>query len=889
MRKAFLGAVLAATVACASVANSSAPQPAPASPPKLRLPATARPLRYEVDLAVAPERDTFSGTIDIDLELSEPTSLLWLNATELAVSDASLSVGNRRQAAQIVPGGEDFVGFRFRRAAAQGRARLHAAFSGKVSNTSTTGIFHQRAGKDWYAFTQFEAIDARRAFPCFDEPSFKVPWMLTLRVPKNDLAVSNTPVASEEPLAGELKAVHFAETSPLPSYLVAFGVGPFDVVDAGRAGKNSTPIRMIVPSGRGSEARYADQTIGPLLEILEDYFGIPYPYAKLDNLVIPQTVRFGAMENAGLVTYNETIELAKPDQETPFFRLRWSSICAHETAHQWFGDLVTLAWWNDTWLNESFATWMGGKALEKWKPEWNVPVRRVVSRSETMEGDTLVSARKIRQPIESKGDIDNSFDDISYGKGSAVLSMFESWAGEEKFRKGVRRYLTAHAHGNATAEDFLSALEAEGGAGLAKAFSTFLDQAGVPLVTLRLACASGEVPSLTLSQRRLLPKSSPSAAASGWSIPVCVRYGGNGWSERSCELLSAAQARWPLSAAQGCPAWVLGNAGERGYYAVAYEGDLLERLLASGAPQLNLPERVGVLQDLATLARAGQVSWANALAIVPEFAGDGNPHLVSAAVRIASGVHDRLVPDDRRINYERFIRRFFGQRARQLGWNPKPGEDEEINLLRPGLLRFVARAGRDPELLSEARRLALAWLEDPKAIGPDTRGAVLAVAAEEGGDRPLFERYLAKARSLSDRQDRNRLLWALGRFHDPALEKEALQILLTDEFDIRESLAILWSALGHRLTRERAWQYFKANFDALVSRMPEEMRATLPTVGRDFCDAAHRADVEAFFQERIRKLEGAQRPLAETLEAIDQCAALKADQQAAVAEFLSKY
>lgn len=889
MRRALLCAVLAATVACASMARSSGAPPASVSPPKLRLPATARPLRYEVDLTIAPEKDTFSGTIDIDLDLTEPTRLLWLNATELTVSDASLTEGKRRQTAQIVPGGEDFVGFGFRRAAARGRARLHAAFSGKVSNTNTTGIFHQKAGEDWYAFTQFESIDARRAFPCFDEPSFKVPWKLTLSVPRQDVAVSNTPIASEEPLPGDRKAVHFTETSPLPSYLVAFGVGPFDVVDAGKAGRNATPIRMIVPRGRGSDARCATQTVGPLLETLEGYFGIPYPYAKLDNLVIPQTVRFGAMENAGLVTYNETIGLARPDQETPYFRLRWSSICAHETAHQWVGDLVTLAWWNDTWLNESFATWMAGKTLEKWKPEWDIPVRRVVSRSETMEGDTLVSARKIRQPIESKGDIDNAFDDISYGKGSAVLSMFESWVGVEKFQRGVRRYLTAHANGNATAEDFLAALDAEAGPGVGRAFSTFLDQAGVPLLDVRLACAGEETPSLVVSQRRLLPKGSPPAAPSLWSVPVCVRYGIGSSSERSCALLTTEQAHWPLSSAQGCPAWILGNAGELGYYAATYDGDLLEKLLASGGPQLTLPERVGVLRDLATLAHAGQVSWAKALAFVPEFAGERNPHIVSAAVSIASGIQDHLVPEDRRINYERFIRRFFGPRARQLGWNPKPEEDDETELLRPTLLRFVARAGRDPELLSEARRLALAWLDDPKAIAPDTRGSVLALAAEEGGDRGLFDRYRAKAKSLSDRQDRSRLLGALGRFPDPALEKEALQILLTDEFDIRESLTILWSALGHPLTREAAWQFFQANFDALVSRMPEEMRATLPSVGRDFCDAAHRANVEAFFQERIRKLEGAQRPLAETLEAIDQCVAIQAEQQASVSEFLSKY
>src|SRR5262249_11330613 len=312
--------------------------------------------------------------------------------------------------------------------------------------------------------------------------------------------------------------------------------------------------------------------------------------------------------------------------------------------------------------------------LERWRPQWDIPVRRVVSRSETMEGDTLVSARKIRQPIETKGDIDNAFDDISYGKGSAVLSMFESWVGSEKFQKGIRRYLTAHADANATAEDFMGALEAEGGSGLAKAFSTFLDQAGIPLLRLSLSCTAGDSPSIAVSQSRLLPKSSAPGPASLWSIPICVRYGGVGWTQRSCQLLSAPQATWPLSDARACPSWVLGDAGERGYYAVLYEGDLLGKLLTGGAPELSLPERVGVLAELARLANCEQISWPQALEVVPEFAGDGNPHVVSATVRIGAGIDDHLVADDRRVNYQRFIRRFFGPRARSLGWNPKPGE-----------------------------------------------------------------------------------------------------------------------------------------------------------------------------------------------------------------------
>jgi alanyl aminopeptidase len=560
-----------------------------ARPPTLQLPKTARPLRYEIELNLIPSQETFSGTVEIDLELSEVTRLLWLNASDLSISRASLAVGSRRVAARAVPGGQDFVGFSFERPVGPGRARLRVAFAGKVADTSTTGIFRQKAGEDWYAFSMFEAIDARRAFPCFDEPSYKVPWRLTLRVPREDLAVSNTPIRSEEPLAGGRKAVAFAESKPLPSYLVAFAVGPFEIVDAGRAGRKGTPVRMIVPRGRGGEARFAAETTGPLLERLEKYFGIPYPYEKLDNLVIPHTVRFGAMENAGLVTYSETILLATPDHQTPAFQRTWVSVCAHETAHQWFGDFVTPAWWNDIWLNESFATWMAQKVLEEWKPDWNIPARRAISRAETMQGDTLVSARKIRQPIASKGDIDSAFDNISYGKGSAVLSMFESWATPEKFQKGVRRYLTNHAWGNATAGDFLAALEAEAGSGLATAFSTFLDQVGAPLLSLSVTCRAGEAPSLALAQRRLLGRGSPPVASQVWSIPVCVRYGSAGWSGRTCELVSTATASVPLPDARGCPAWVLGNAGERGYYSVVYAEDLLDRLLAGGAPALTQP------------------------------------------------------------------------------------------------------------------------------------------------------------------------------------------------------------------------------------------------------------------------------------------------------------
>ncbi len=255
-------------------------------------------------------------------------------------------------------GGSDYVRLTFQRNLSPGPWFLILEYGGRVESKDTEGIFRQKEGGDWYAFSQFEAIYARRAFPCFDEPSFKTPWQLTIHVPKGSIAVSNTPVASEtaDPDGGRTFA--FAPTKPLPSYLVAFGVGPFDVVNAGTAGRNRTPIRMIVPKGHAAEARWAAETTGPILEVLEDYFGIPYPYEKLDDLAIPQTVGFGAMENAGLITYSSSLLLAKPADETIAQRRRYASVCAHETAHQWFGDYVTTAWWDDIWLNEAFATWM---------------------------------------------------------------------------------------------------------------------------------------------------------------------------------------------------------------------------------------------------------------------------------------------------------------------------------------------------------------------------------------------------------------------------------------------------------------------------------------------------------------------------------------------------
>jgi alanyl aminopeptidase len=883
LASAFLAAARSLIPGALPALSVAPPDPAP---PTLRLPDVAEPASYALDLTIDPGRPAFQGTIDIAVRVKEKTAILWLNAKDLKIAKVSAEQGGRSTSARTVPGGTEFVGLAFERPIEPGPLALRLEFEGVMDESSTQGLFRERDGEDWYAFSMFEATDARRAFPCFDEPAYKVPWQLTLRIPSGTTAVSNTPIESESAGANGGRVVRFKRTEPLPSYLVALGVGPFDYLDAGTAGSKKTKIRIVTPRGKASQGRYAAETTKPLLERLEAYFGMPYPYEKLDHLAVPQAVTFGAEENAGLISWSERALIATPAEETVAFQRRQASYSAHEMAHQWFGDLVTMEWWDDVWLNESFATWMADRTLIEWKPEWGVAVDRVVNRSNVMYNDTLVSARKIHQGIETADDIANAFDGISYEKGGAVIAMFESWIGPARFQAGVHAYLEAHKFGSATERDFLRAIEAASRPGVAAAFSTFLDQAGVPLVEVSLDCTGG-APRLALTQRRLLPLGSKGSGAEVWQIPVCSRGGGDGQGARACTLFGAPSGAAPSPTA-ACPTWLLANDGEVGYYRALYRGDLLSKLLAVSDTRLSEAELVGVLRDVNALAAAGAVPMSDALALVPRFSTAPSRQTVAATVRIASDVHDHLVPEDLEANYARFVSKSFGSRARSLGFVAKAGESEDTKLLRVDLVRFVADEGNEPELQAEAKRLALRWLEDHDAVPADTAGAVLEAAAIHG-DRALFERFCEAAKIEKSRRDQTRLLNAIGSFRDPALTREALAFFLTPAIDSREAYSILFSARRWAGGRQITWDFVKANYDAVLARLPREIADFLPGVGSGFCDASHRSDVAEFFRERAAKIPGGPRTLAQTLETIDLCIALRASQEGSVREFLSGY
>ncbi len=866
------------------------PAPAPVAPepkleaPGVKLPAGARPLAQAIDVRVVPGEETFSGTVTIDVEVTEPLEVLWLNATELQPLTAT--IGGAPAKAKVV--GDHHLALVPAAPLQPGKTQVKVQYAALLSRKNIGGLFQLREGDESYAYTHMEPLDARRAFPCFDEPGFKIPWSITLRHKPAHLAFSNQPIASSALEAG-LQVTVFKPTLKLPSYLVAMAVGPFDVLDGGKWGKNQVPLKLITPKGKGPDARYAVEVTGPILEQLEAYFGIPYPYEKLDSISLP--VNAGAMENPGLVTYGHQLMLSRVAEDTPGRQRGYASVCAHELAHQWFGDLVTMAYWDDLWLNEAFATWMTTKVIAAWKPKWDADVSAAQRRSQALGADGLQNARQVRQPIVTNDDIVNAFDGITYGKGASVISMFESWVTPVAFQRGVKRYLEQHAHGNATASDFLAAISAEAGKDVSAPFATFLDQPGAPRVAMELVCQKGPKPQpvLKLSQRRHLPVGSKADAAKTWSVPVCVRFSVKGKQERACTLLTGATGELPLTGAKACPDWVLPNDQMQGHYRASLTGAAdLPSLLTKARKELSVAERVGVLGDMSALIGSGDLDLSAALTTVPLIAGEDNRHLVNAAMGFAWTLNDVVVPDALRPKAEAFIRHHFAARAKKLGLHVKPEEDEDTRLLRPGLLSLVAREGKEPALRKQALELAAMWLADRKSVHGDLIDTVLSIAADTG-DPAMHGALLDAVKVEKDRADRNRMLSALSAFREAPLVKAQLPLALGADVDPREAMRLVWGAAGDFRTRDLAVEFVEKNWDALIARLPRDSGAGLVFVASGYCDERPRDDARAFFDGRSTKYMGGPRNFAIAFEGIDLCMAYRARQRPGVTAFLEKW
>ena len=857
-------------------------RPAPVSP-SLRLPTQVRPTGYAVELTLDPAAPAFQGVVDMDLEVKEAAEALWLHGRHLTVREATLTVDGRSEVLTPVKGSGDFLGFVPARPLKPGAAHLRIVYEGQLSERETTGAFRAQDEGAWYAYTQFEPLGARRVFPCFDEPGFKVPWQLTFHVPAGNVAVTNTPLVNEEPRAAGGTTFRFARTQPLPSYLIAFGVGPFDFLEAKPSGEKAVRTRIVTPKGRAGEGAYAAKVTPEILGHLERYFGTPYPYEKLDVLSVP--LLGGAMEHPGLVTFNSGSILARPGEDSLGRQRRFYNVQTHELAHQWFGNLVTLAWWDDLWLNAAFATWATPRTLELAQPTWDAPIERVRGRSYALGTDSLVTARRIRQPIQSEDDIRNAFDGITYGKGASVLAMVEGWLGRDVFQRGVQRHLRAHAHGNATAKDFLDALSAEAGQDVSGVLGSFLDQGGAPLVTTRLDC-SGKVPVVRLSQSRFLPLGSSGDAKQEWKVPLCVRYGSGKGTGRACTVLEGESAELALPEAKACPTWVLPNADGAGYFRTALDTQMLGRLLSTESRQLSRAERVALIGDVQALVNAGAMPASDALGLLPGLAGEKDRQVFQSSLELLGMLRPSLLSDARQADRQRFLRDTYGARARALGFTPRANEDEDTRLLRPLLLGIAGEQGGDAKLVAEAKRLTQQWLADSKAIAPELVRTTLGIASAHG-DAALHGKLMTAMRSEKERHKREQLIDALAGFREPALVRENLKLLLEPAVDLREAGDLLFGAAWDVRSRDEAYAFVKAHYDVLAARLPEERVEGLAWTAASYCDPVHRQEAAAFFAERMERAPGGTRTLAQVLEGMDLCIAFKAAQGSSLESFLA--
>src|SRR3954469_642124 len=575
-----------------------------------RLPTVVTPSHYDLKFTVDLPRERFEGTETIRVAVAEPTARVVLHASEITFREVTIGAGAAAQTAKVtLDEAAQTATLTVPKPLATGANEIHITFSG-ILNSQLRGFYISKTKLRKYAVTQFEATDARRAFPCFDEPAFKATFGVTLTVDRGDTAISNGKVLSDVP--GPAVTQHtmtFATTAKMSSYLVAMAVGDFKCLDGAA---DNIPIRICATPDKRDLGRLALESAEQILHFYNAYYAIKYPFGKLDVVAVPDFAA-GAMENTGAIFYRETDLLAETKSASVDTRKKIAAILAHEMAHQWFGDLVTMQWWDDIWLNEGFATWMSNKPLAAAHPDWNIDVDEADENRTALGLDSLKTTRPIHADVSTPAQIDEAFDAIAYQKGAAVLRLIESYVGAETFKKGVNAYLQAHAYGNAGAEDFSKAIAAASGKPVERILPTFINQPGVPLLNVSLACANGRN-AVTLKQQRFFVDASNNEAGR-WQIPICLKAPGQ--TLPSCDVLT--EESRTMTVAGACTPWVFANAGAHGYYRTAYPPDVLKAMAPRVETDLTAPERLSLLDDEWAVVRAGRHGAGDYLTLVSGF------------------------------------------------------------------------------------------------------------------------------------------------------------------------------------------------------------------------------------------------------------------------------
>src|SRR5262245_26611656 len=761
---------------------------------------------------------------------------------------------------------------RFPADAPAGAATLHLAFAGRLRR-DLCGLYRAASGRRRYAFTQLEATEARKFFPCFDEPAMKARFQLSVTTAAANTVLSNAPALATRSAGPGRKTVVFAETPPLSTYLVALAVGP--LAGSRRVFVGPTPIRVWHVPGKERLTGFALEAARESLARLERYFGLPYPYPKLDLVAVPD-FEFGAMANAGAVFFRETLLLLEPGRATLTERKRAAEVIAHELAHMWYGDLVTMAWWDDLWLNEAFATWMAFGVVDQWRPEWRMWHEFQHGVAAALDLDALRHTHPIWCRVRTPAEASENFDLITYEKGAAVVRMLERFLGRTAFRRGVRRYIRRHREGNAVASDLWRALREASGQPVEPLARAWIEQPGHPVLEIRTRRARGRNEAW-LRQERFRETARGESRPSGlrgdagrrqqrWPIPWVARVGGP---ERGRgRILRALVAKRSQRVALGpgpAPRFLYGNAEEAGFFRPAHGEDELRRLLDS-LPDLPAIERMGLVDHQWALVRAGRAPAATLLELAGGLAGERDADVLLALERPLAFLADSLVPDAApRIApaLRAFLASRFAPELAAMGFEPGRGEGEDARLRRAALLGLVGGIAGDRAAIERAAALAERYLADRRAIDPNLADGAVALAARVG-DAALQRRYVSAMRDAETPQEARRFLLGLGAFRAPHLVERTLALTLGEAVPTQDVVPLLSRMFANPDAREATWRFIEGRWPRLRRRVPPLLAGRLVESTWRLLSPANSRSVARFFA--ANPLPSGERTLRQALE-----------------------
>ena len=792
---------------------------APGDP--MRLGRTVVPVWQDIALDIDADRDRYTGNVTIELDVRERTDTIRFHASEMDLESVVLDGPDGSFPLDYTVGDKGLVTSRAPALLKPGRYTLKIEFA-REFNRKGVAIYKTEHAGAAYVFTQFEPEFAREAFPCWDDPGFKIKWRMTLKVPKDHLAVSNTP-PRRVTTSPESKTIRFMRTRPMPSYLLAVAAGPMETVSVEGM---SVPGRIITARGQKHLAETARRISPPLLKTLEDYFECPYPYAKLDQIAVPE-FNFGAMENAGAITYRDSILLNDPRTAAASHRSRQARIVAHEMAHMWFGNLVTPKWWDDLWLNESFASWMALKVVRKVHPEFDPANSDIGSREGAMGADSVASTRPIRREVRADENMTRLFNAIAYSKGMAILTMVEDWLGEESFRKGMVHYMNQHRWGNADAFDLAAALACVGDSDINAIVKDFITLPGVPLVKVGFV----DEGTVRLTQSRYRLCGAGGGSGRHWNIPVILRYfdGRKEYTQRVLMTGPVVTVKLKAAILRKVGGWLYPNADEKGYYRWALEGGELARLGRIVRAKFDTRRKLGFLGNVSALFYAGDIPADDFLTIVGSFNLDPAGEVVAKVVELLDKTHVDFITDDLADDYAAYLRAVLGESLRKIGLARGKAESVHTASLRSDLIGLLGDKGRDAGVIKLARTQAAAYVKDPYSVDPNLAMSFLKLAAMNG-DADLFDKYAGKFETVKDPTERTHYLEALSNFRDPKLMGKALDYAMNGPVKPNRVYKIVFGQAWNEAGRRRLFDWVAANYDAIRKRVSSRAMPYYPRI-----------------------------------------------------------